>query len=155
MSRPVDLPSDDPHPVPAGQARPLGISLLISVFWFWAGATVLLVLALALGEGPVAVYGEPTPRGEVLRAVLPAVLPMGFAAVGAALALSLARPWARPAAMFPFALAAFGPNLTGLGSGAPAELGLAALVLLPILGLLTWYLYFRPGPREYFRRSTR
>lgn len=148
-------PADDPAPSPTRRRRPLGISLLIYLFWFWAGATVVLVLGLALGDGPVTVYGEPAPRGEVLGAVLPAVLPMGLAAIGAALALGLARSWARPAALFPFALAAFGPALTGLGSGAPSELGLAALVLLPILGLLAGYLYFRRGPREYFRRSSR
>lgn len=145
---------DPAHAIPRC-GRPLGISLLIYLFWFWAGATVVLVLGLALGDGPVTVYGEPTPRGDVLGAVLPAVIPMGLAATGAALALGLARSWARPAALFPFALAAFGPALTGLGSGSPSELGLAALVLLPILGLLTAYLYFRPGPREYFRRSNR
>lgn len=148
-------PFDPVAPNARRRRRPLGITLLISIYWFWAGAIVVLLLSLVFGDGPVTVYGRAVPRGEVLRSVSPALAPMALAVAGAALALTLARSWARPAAMFPFVLAAFGPALTGFGSAAPAELGLAALVLLPLLGLLVWYLYFRPGPRDYFRRPPR
>ncbi len=134
-----------------GDSRPTGIVLLIWIFWFWAGALLLLVLGLAVGEGPVMVAGRALPRGEALRLVLPALAPMGLAVVGAALALTQRRSWARPAALFPFALAVFGPALIGIGPVSPGEVALSILALIPILGALVWYLYFRPGPKAYFR----
>lgn len=132
--------------------RPLGISLLIWVFWFWTGAAVLLLLILAFGDGAVMVSGRAVPRQEALSAVLPALIPMALAGIGAALALTLGRPWARPVALFPFALATFGPFLTGAGSVSAAELVVAIALLLLVVGGLGWYLYRRPGPRAYFRR---
>lgn len=132
------------------EVRPLGISLLIWVFAFWAGAIVLLLLGLAIGDGPVMVNGRALLREEALAAVLPALVPMGLAVVGAALALSLGRRWARPAALFPFALAVFGPLLTGVGEVSAVDLLIAAAVVVPVIGGLGWYLYTRPGPRDYF-----
>ncbi len=135
--------------------RPLGISLLIWVFWFWAGAIVLFLLGLAIGDGPVMVSGRAMARGEALSVVLPALAPMGLAVVGAALALSLGRWWARPVALSPFVLAAFGPVLTGMG-GVSFWGGVgAALVLAPVIFGLGWYLYRRPGPRRYLERPGR
>lgn len=130
--------------------RPLGITLLIWMFWFWAGAIVLLVVGLAYGEGPVMVDGRPVSRQETLASLLPALVPMALAVVGAALALTLARPWARAAALFPFALAAFAPLLTGAGDASALGLGLTAVILILVLGLLVRYLYRQPGPRRYF-----
>ncbi len=130
--------------------RPLGVNLLIWVFWFWAGAIVLFILGLAIGDGPVMVSGRAVGRAEALATVLPALAPMALAVVGAALALGLGRWWARPAALLPFVLAALGPVLTGMGSTSPwAVLG-GVLVLIPVLAGLAWYLYRRPGPRGYF-----
>ena len=134
-------------------ARPLGISLLIWVFWFWAGAILLLIVGLAVGEGPVMVKGESVARGDALAAVLPALVPMELAVVGAALALGQRRRWARPAALFPFALAAFGPVLTGVGGTDFLDVTLAVTVLLPVLVGLAWYLYRRPGAVAYFSES--
>lgn len=131
--------------------RPLGIRLLIWIFWFWAGAIALLVLGLAVGEGAVIIEGRAMARAEALTTLLPALIPMGLAVMGAALALTLARSWARMAALFPFALAAFGPLLTGVGDVSAGGLIVTALLLLLILSLLVRYLYFRPGPRAYFR----
>jgi hypothetical protein len=136
----------------AAPHRPLGVSLLIWVFWFWAGAIVLFLLGLAIGDGPVMVNGRAVARGEALRVVLPALAPMGLAVVGAALALSLGRWWARPAALLPFVLAALGPVLTGVGGVSAWEVVGAALVLIPLLAGLAWYLYRRPGPRRYLGR---
>lgn len=130
--------------------RPLGVSLLIWIFWFWAGAIILLVSGLAFGEGPVMVDGRAASREETLASLLPALVPMALAVVGAALALTLARPWARAAALVPFALAAFGPLLTGVGDASALGLGLTAVILLVVLGLLVRYLYYQPGPRRYF-----
>lgn len=129
--------------------RPLGISLMIWMFWFWAGAIILLVLGLAAGEGPVMMNGESLDRDEALTAVLPVLIPMALAVAGAALALTLSKSWARPAALFPFVLAVFGPVLTGVADVSPVEMALAILALVPILGGLVWYLYFQPGPRAY------
>lgn len=129
--------------------RPLGIRLLIWVFWFWAGALTLLVIALTTGEGPVTVNGESIGRREALAAVLPVLVPMALAVVGAALALTLRKRWARPAALFPFVLAVFGPVLTGAGDVSPLGMALALLVLVPLVVGLGWYLYRRPGPRAY------
>lgn len=132
--------------------RPLGISLLIWVFWFWAGAIVLLGLGLAIGDGPVMMNGEALARREAMVAVLPVLAPMAMAVIGAALALTLRKRWARPAALFPFVLAVFGPILTGAGDVSPLDMVLAVVVLVPVMGGLGWYLYARPGPRAYFRR---
>jgi hypothetical protein len=139
--------------VSESESRPTGVVLLIWIFWFWAGALLLLLIGLAVGEGPVMVAGRALRRGEALRLVLPALVPMGLAVVGAALALTLRRSWARPAALFPFALAVFGPALIGVVPMSPPELALGVLALAPILGGLVWYLYYRPGPRAYFRRG--
>jgi hypothetical protein len=129
--------------------RPLGISLLIWLFWFWAGAVVLLVLGLAIGEGPVLMSGRTLDRGEALVAVLPALFPMGLAVVAAAVALTARWKWARPAALFPFVLAVFGPALIDGGGVTSLDVVLALAVLGPILVGLVWYLYFRPGPASY------
>lgn len=154
MSSPTDQPTE-PSTRPPAVDRPLGVSLLIWVFWFWAGALLLLVLGLAIGEGPVMVGGRAMPRAEAVRLVLPALVPMGLAVVGAALALMLRRPWARAASLFPFALAAFGPLLIGVGTVSAMDVALTTLALVPILAGLVWYLYFRPGPRAYFRGGKR
>lgn len=137
-------------PAPTSAERPLGVRLLIWLFWFWAGASALLLLGLAVGTGPVMMGGRALSRGDALWAVLPALGPMALAVVGAALALSLGRPWGRPAALFPFALAAFGPALTGVAPVTPGDLVTAIIVLVPTLGGLGWYLYRSPGPRQYF-----
>lgn len=150
MSQLRQSPSGSPHPIVGD--RPLGVTLLIWVFWFWAGALLLLVVGLAVGDGPVMVGGRAMLRRDALRLVLPALAPMALAVVGAALALMLRRRWARAAALFPFALAAFGPVLIGVGVISAADLGLTVMALLPILAGLVWYLYFRPGPRTYFQR---
>lgn len=132
--------------------RPLGISLLTWLFWFWAGAIGLVLLGFAIGDGPIMMSGRAVPRSEALRAVLPALAAMGLAVVGAALALALERPWARPAVLLPFALAALGPAMTGVGARSPVELGLASLAVLPVLAILGWYLYARPRTTAYFDR---
>lgn len=137
-----------------GRDRPLGIRLFIWLFWFWGGAVALLVLGLVVGDGPVLVNGRALMREEALTAVLPALIPMAFAVVGAALALMLGRSWARAAAMVPFALAAFGPLLTDVGSVSVGELVVAAALLLPVLAGLGWYLYVHPEPRAYFARRS-
>lgn len=135
---------------PATGGRPLGISLLTWLYWFWAGATVLFVLSFAVGEGPVPMSGETLSRAEALERVVPVLLPMGLAVIGAAAALSFQWAWARPAVLLPLALAAFGPALTGVGTLTDVVLG--ALALLPILGALVWYLYFRTRVTAYFDR---
>ena len=137
--------ADDPSP-----ERPLGVSLLTWLLWFWAGAVALVFLGFAIGEGPVMLSGRAVPRDEALARVLPALLPMGLAVLGAALALALGRPWGRPAALLPFIIAGFGPALTGLGAATPADLLLAVAAVLPIAGLLIWYLYFTKTGRSYF-----
>lgn len=129
--------------------RPLGISLLIWLYWFWAGATALIFLGFAIGDGPVPMGGETIPRTEALARVLPVLLPMGLAAVGGALALGLRRVWARPAVLLPVFLAAFGPALSGVGRSLADSL-LGALVLLPVLAGLVWYLYFRARTVAWF-----
>jgi hypothetical protein len=93
--------------------------------------------------------GETIPRTEALSRVLPVLLPMGLAAVGGALALGLRRVWARPAVLLPMFLAAFGPALSGVGRSLADSL-LGALVLLPVLAGLVWYLYFRPRTVAWF-----
>lgn len=138
-----------PHGTDPRQLRPLGISLLIWLYWFWAGAVTLVFIGLAVGEGPVMISGQALPRPEALASVLPVLLPMGLAVVGAALALTLARPWARPATLLPVALAAFGPALSGVGASV-GDIVVGALVVLPVLALLAWYLYRQPGVKAYF-----
>lgn len=151
MTTEIDPPGTETPDASAEPARPTGVVLLIWLFWFWAGALLLLVVALAVGEGPVMVAGRAMDRGEALRLVLPALVPMGLAVVGAALALTLRRSWARPAALFPFALAVFGPALIGIGAVSMVDVVATVLALVPILAGLIWYLYFQPGPRAYFR----
>jgi uncharacterized membrane protein len=131
---------------PAEGARPLGIRLLIWLYWFWAGATVLLVLALLSGDSPILLQGRPVPREEARALVLPVLVPLALAVAGAALALGQRRRWARLAALFPFVLMVFAPVLMlGGRSG-----GLAMVAPIPIALGLAWYLYRRPGPRAYF-----
>lgn len=130
--------------------RPLGISLLIWLFWFWTGAVVLALLGFAIGDGPIMMSGRAVPRDEALGSILPALVPMGLAAAGAALALGLDRPWARPAVLLPFVLAGFGPLLGGLASATLGDLALSVLVTAPLVGVVAWYLYGLPGTRSYF-----
>ncbi|NIP80539.1 MAG: hypothetical protein GWM90_15485, partial [Gemmatimonadetes bacterium] len=130
--------------------RPLGLSLLIWLLWFWAGAIGLVFLGFAVGDGPVMMSGRAVPRGEALEALLPVLVPMGLAVIGAALALGLRRTWARPAVLLPFALTALGPALTGVGATSGGDIAMAALVLVPVIGALVWYLYFGSGPAAYF-----
>jgi hypothetical protein len=129
--------------------QPLGIGLLIWLYWFWAGAVALFFLSFAVGEGPVPMGGATIPRSEALARVLPVLLPMGLAVIGAALALGLRWHWARPAVLLPVALAVFGPALSGVGTSV-ADMVTGALAVLPILGGMVWYLYFRPGVVAYF-----
>jgi hypothetical protein len=121
---------------------------LIWLYWFWAGALLLLILTLVLGEGPVLVGGRSITRAQAGSLVLPTLAPLALAVAGAALALGLARPWARVAALFPFVLAVFTPVLMTGSAGADPSM----LLPVPILVLLAWYLYTRPGPRAYFAR---
>ncbi len=151
MTAEIDPLGTEATDTAAEPARPTGVVLLIWLFWFWAGALLLLVVGLAVGEGPVMVAGRAMDRGEALRLVLPALVPMGLAVVGAALALTLRRSWARPAALFPFALAVFGPALIGIGTVSVVDVVATVLALVPILAGLIWYMYFQPGPRAYFR----
>jgi hypothetical protein len=133
----------------SGEARPLGISLLIWLYWFWAGAVTLVFIVLAVGDGPVMISGRAVPRPEAVASVLPILFPMGLAVIGAALALALGKPWARPAALLPVALAAFGPALSGVG-GSAGDVVLGALVVLGVLAVLAWYLYYQPAVKMYF-----
>ena len=145
---PVSAPARGPG-APAVGDRPLGISLLTWLYWFWVGAIVLVFLGLAVGDGPVPISGETVPRSEALERVLPVLLPMGLAVLGAAMALGLRKAWARPAILLPVALAAFGPALSGVGV-TTMDVVLGAVVVLPILGALVWYLYYQPGVKAYF-----
>lgn len=147
---PDSAPARGPGAPMVGE-RPLGISLLIWLYWFWGGAIALLVLGLVFGEGPVPMAGETVPRQDALGRVLPVLLPMGLAVAGAALALSLRRAWARPAVLLPVALAAFGPALGGMQTTI-ADLAVGASVVLLILAGLVWYLYFRTRVTAYFDR---
>ena len=145
-ARTTDPPPDGPEPA---LDRPLGISLLVWLYWFWAGAVVLVFLGLAIGEGPVMIGGRAAPRSAALAAVLPVLLPMGLAVIGGALALSLERRWARPALLLPVVLAAFGPVLSGVGTSM-LDAVIGTLVVLGVLALLVWYLYLRPDVNAYF-----
>jgi len=129
--------------------RPLGLSLLIWLLWFWAGASVLVLLVIGLGDGPVPLKGEFLPREEALARFLPALAPMGLAAAGAALALMLQRPWARSAVLLPFALAGVAPVFSGVATTV-GELASGALVLLPLIALVVWYLYLSPEVVRHF-----
>lgn len=154
---------NDAAPVAAGESdavpegtgpledRPLGISLLIWLYWFWAGAVALVFLGFAIGEGPVMMSGRAVPRADALASVLPVLLPMGLAVIGGALALSLQRSWARPAVLLPVALAAFGPALSGVGTSV-LDAVIGTVVVLALLALLGWYLYVRPAVKAYFAR---
>jgi hypothetical protein len=130
--------------------RPLGLGLLTWLLWFWAGASLLVLLLLAIGEGPLALSGRAVSREEALALILPILAPMALAAAGAALALALEKHWARSAVLLPFALAAVTPAFTGVATSA-TELATGALVMLPIVLGLVWYLYFRPRVAAYFR----
>lgn len=131
--------------------QPLGVRLLIWLYWFWAGATAIFLLSLIPGDQPVPIAGETMTRTEALGRVVPVLLPMGLAVIGAALALGLRRPWARPAVLLPVFLAAFGPALSGVGATG-MDIVLGFLALLPVLAGLVWYLYFRPRTVAYFAR---
>ena len=50
----------------AQEERPLGISLLIWLYWFWTGAVALVLLVFAVGDGPVPISGQTIPRDEAL-----------------------------------------------------------------------------------------
>ena len=131
--------------------RPLGLNLLIWLYWFWTGAVVLVLVGLAVGEGPVPLGGATVPRTEALAQVLPVLLPMGLATNGAALALQLDRHWARPAALLPLFLAAFGPALSGTGTTL-TEVAFGALAVSPIILFVIWYLYMRADVVQHFAR---
>jgi hypothetical protein len=135
---------------PVHHERPLGLGLLAWLLWFWAGASLLVLLLLAVGEGPLALSGRAVAREEALARILPILAPMALAAAGAALALALEKHWARSAILLPFALAAVTPAFTGVATST-AELATGALVMLPVVLALVWYLYFRPGVAHYFR----
>ena len=94
------------------------------------------------------VSGETLTRADALGRVLPMLVPTGLAALGAALALSLRRHWARPAVLLPVFLAALGPALSGTGT--MGDLVTGALMALPIVAVLVWYLYFVEGVKAYF-----
>ena len=137
--------------------RPLGLSLLIWLFWFWAGAIVLVLLGFAIGEGPIMMNGGAVSRSEALGTVAPLFVPMGAAVIGAALGLGLGRRWARPAALLPFLLLGIAPSLTGGANRSPWDLVLAAVVMLPVIAALFWYLFRSPSVVAYFeaQRSRR
>lgn len=149
-SEPPSRERRDPAPgdpaSPNAHDRPLGISLLIWIYWFWAGALGLLIVTLLTGEGPVLLAGRSMVREDAVAALLPVLAPLALALVGAALALGQRRRWARVASLFPFVLAAFAPVLMIRGGTA----GPAMAAPLPLLAALAWYLYRRPGPRAYF-----
>lgn len=142
-------PGETPGAAGPPSERPLGLSLLIWLLWFIAGAIVLLFLGLSIGEGPVMLSGRAASRPEALAAVFPVLLPMGLAAAGGALALGLDRPWARPAVLLPFALAAVAPGITGTAASG-LDVLLSALILLPVLAALYWYLYVNREVTAWF-----
>lgn len=146
MTRPLDDP--DPAAAPA-PARPLGLGLLTWLLWFWAGASILVILLLATGDGPIPLSGRAVPRDEAIARILPILGPMALAAAGAALALALEKHWARSAVLLPVALAAATPAFTGAAASV-TDLAIGAATLLPLVGVLVWYLYFRPGVAAYF-----
>ncbi len=131
--------------------RPLGLSLLIWFMAFWAGAAALVIAVLVAGEGPLPLSGRAVPRQEAIARIVPILAPMALAAAGAALALALDRHWARSAVLLPFALTAVAPAFTGVATSV-LDLVLGVLALVPLVAVLVWYLYFRPGVVEYFRR---
>jgi hypothetical protein len=129
--------------------RPLGLSLLAWLLWFWAGASVLVIVILVVGDGPIPLSGQAVPRDEALARILPILVPMAMAAAGAALAVGLEKPWARAAVLLPFVLAAATPALTGVAISV-SDLVVGMLALVSVIGVLVWYLYFRPEVAAYF-----
>jgi hypothetical protein len=129
--------------------RPLGLSLLAWLLWFWAGASVLVIVILVVGDGPIPLSGQAVPRDEALARILPILVPMALAAAGAALAVGLEKTWARAAVLLPFVLAAATPALTGVAVSV-SDLVVGMLALVPVVGVLVWYLYFRPQVAAYF-----
>ncbi len=129
--------------------RPLGLSLLTWLLWFWAGASFLVLVVIGIGQGPVPLNGTFVPREEALARFVPALAPMGLAAAGAALALVLNRPWARSAVLLPFALAMVAPVFSGVATSV-GDLAIGALILVPLVVLVVWYLYFNAGAVRHF-----
>lgn len=131
--------------------RPLGLSLLTWFFWFWAGASVLVLAVIVVGDGPLLLSGRAVPRDEAVARLLPVLVPMALGALGAGLALALEKPWSRAAVLLPFALVAIAPAFSGAVASL-IDLAVGALALVPLVGALVWYLYFRPSVRAYFVR---
>jgi hypothetical protein len=134
--------------------RPLGLSILIWLFWFWAGAIILVLLGFMIGEGPVMMSGEAVSRREALSRIAPVFIPMGAAVLAAALGLSLGRRWARAAALLPFLLLAIAPSLVGGVERSPTDLVVAALVGIPLVAVLAWYLFVSRSVAAYYRAVT-
>lgn len=132
------------------RARPLGLRLLVALYWFWAGAIGLALLGFAFGEGAIVMEGEEVSRPEALSRAAPMLIPAGAAVVGAALGLTLGRRWARPAALIPFLLLGIAPSLRGGADRTPMDLVIAAAVVLPIVAVLVWYLYFSSAVAAYY-----
>jgi hypothetical protein len=131
--------------------RPLGVSLLTWFFWFWTGASIFVLAVVVAGDGPMLLSGRAVPREEAVARLLPVLIPMALAAGGAGLALTLGKSWARSAVLLPFALVAVAPAFSGAVASL-LDLALGALVLVPVVAALVWYLYFRPGVAAYFAR---
>jgi hypothetical protein len=131
--------------------RPLGLSLLAWFLGFWAGAAVVIIAVLVAGDGPLPLSGRAVPRDEALARILPILAPMALAAAGASLALALQKHWARAAVLLPFTLSAVTPAFTGVAASG-LDLALGVLALVPVMAVLVWYLYFRPGVVSYFHR---
>ena len=130
--------------------RPLGLSILIWLFWFWAGAVALVLLGFAIGDGPIMMNGHAVSRSEALARVAPVFVPMGAAVLAAALGLSLGRRWARAAALLPFLLLAIAPSLVGGAERSALDLVVAALVGVPLVAVLAWYLFFSLSVTAYY-----
>jgi hypothetical protein len=135
--------------------KPLGLRLLVWLFGFWAGAIALVLIGLSLGDAPIMMDGEAVPRAEALSRIAPILIPVGAAVVGAGLGLWLGRRWARPAALLPFLLLGIAPSLAGGSDRTPLDLIIAAAVVVPIVAVLTWYLYLSPTVSEWYATRTR